>query len=476
MASFSGALKLVDLDDFITPSQECIKPVKIEKTSDKGGAIKIASDGSYVQLDEAGTETKLQKAKISLADCLACSGCVTSAESVLITQQSQEELYRVLQENETLVKEGKEKKLIVVSLSPQSVASLAAACKLTADEATGKLVKFLKQLGVNYVFDVTFSRDFSLIESAREFLRRYRKSKEVGSIPMLASACPGWVCYAEKTHGSYILPHISSTKSPQQIMGSLVKDYLSSLLGKSPEQIYHVTIMPCFDKKLEASRNDFYNDMYRTRDVDCVITSGEVDIMLQDKGVQLPQLESQPLDEPVGGVCDGQLWSHVGGGSGGYLEYILRYVVFELFQHEIKEISYKIMRNKDFRECSVEIDGQPVLKFAAAYGFRNIQNIVQKIKRGKCPYHFIEVMACPSGCLNGGGQVRPTEPETSKELLDRVEAIYTAVKTRKPEENPLVERLYQDWLGGRDSEKAIKLLHTQYHEVEKFVSALNIKW
>lgn len=142
----------------------------------------------------------------------------------------------------------------------------------------------------------------------------------------------------------------------------------------------------------------------------------------------------------------------------------------------VGDLNYKTVRNQDWKEFSLEVDGKTLLTFVAAYGFRNIQNLVQKMKRGKCLYHFVEVMACPSGCLNGGGQIRPEGEEQPKELTSRVEAIYNSVKSRKPEENPQLEQLYKDWLGGRQSDKAQKLLHTQYHEVEKFVSALKIKW
>ncbi|KAJ7383618.1 hypothetical protein OS493_026804 [Desmophyllum pertusum] len=235
-AGFSGALQLTDLDDFITPSQECIKPVKVEKKPGQLAKIKIEDDGSYVQLSEGGERTKLQRAQITLNDCLACSGCITSAESVLITQQSQEELYKIIENNLKLAKEGisEGQKVIIVSVSPQSRASVAAKFRLNVTETAKKLTTFFKDLGVHHVFDTTFSRDFSLAESQREFVQRL-KSQQLGEkkgIPMLASACPGWVCYAEKTHGSYILPYISTTKSPQQIMGSLVKSHFGVSLGK----------------------------------------------------------------------------------------------------------------------------------------------------------------------------------------------------------------------------------------------------
>lgn len=479
-AGFSGALQLTDLDDFITPSQECIKPVKVEKKPGHLAKIKIEDDGSYIQLSEGGEKTKLQRAQITLNDCLACSGCITSAESVLITQQSQEELYKVIEYNQKLAKEGKPdgQKLIVVSVSPQSRASVAAKFKLNITETAKKLTAFLKNLGVHQIFDTTFSRDFSLAESQQEFVRRLKGRRSGGkeSIPMLASACPGWVCYAEKTHGSYILPFISTTKSPQQIMGSLIKDHYGKSLGKRPDEVYHVTIMPCYDKKLEASREDFYNDIYRTRDVDCVISTIELEKMFEEKSVNFAELENAELDQLFSSVDQEELVGHSGGGSGGFLENIFTYAAKELYGQTVDNITYKTLRNKDFKEVTLQVDGQEVLKFAAAYGFRNIQNLVQKIKRGKSPYHFVEVMACPAGCLNGGGQIRPGDGETSKELIGRLGELYNSLRSRKPSENPAVEKLYKEWLGGESSQKAKEMLHTNYHEVEKLNTALNIKW
>jgi len=292
---------------------------------------------------------------------------------------------------------------------------------------------------------------------------------------MLTSSCPGWVCYAEKTHGSHILPYISTTKSPQQIMGSIVKDYFGGLHGYSPSRVYHVSVMPCFDKKLEASRPDFYDDQHETRDVDCVISTGELELMIQKEQISLQELQDHPLDSIIGG--DHTVNSHTGGGSGGYLEHVAKYAASHLFNLDIDKLSYKTMRNADLREVSIEADGETVLRFAHAYGFRNIQNIVQKNKRGKLAYDFVEVMACPSGCLNGGGQLHAPDGEDSKEWLATVENIYSSVPcTEVKSDSPALDRLYSDWLGGKDSEKAKQCLHTQYHEVEKMSTALNIKW
>ncbi|KAM6155541.1 cytosolic iron-sulfur assembly component 3 isoform 2-T2 [Rhynchocyon petersi] len=476
MASpFSGALQLTDLDDFIGPSQDCIKPIKVEKKAGSGVAkIHIEDDGSYVQVSQDGGTRKLERAKISLNDCLACSGCITSAESVLITQQSHEELRKVLRANK--VSRGpSSQKLVVVSVSPQSVASLAARFQLNPTDTARKLTSFFKKLGVHFVFDTAFSRNFSLIESQHEFLQRFRSRTNGGqALPLLTSACPGWICYAEKTH-SHVLPHLSTARSPQQVMGVLVKDFFAQQQHLPPDQLYHVTVMPCYDKKLEASRPDFFNQEFQTRDVDCVITTGEVFKLLEEEGVSFPDLELAPLDVLSNCASTEEPTSHEGGGSGGYLEHVFRYAARELFGIHVAEVTYKPLRNKDFQEVTLERDGQVLLHFAVAYGFRNIQNLVQKLKRGRCPYHYVEVMACPSGCLNGGGQLRASDAQ-GRELLHQVEQLYTSVRTQLPEEAPGVLELYEHWLQGQGSDRASRLLHTQYHTVERAGSSFNIKW
>ncbi|OQV24489.1 Cytosolic Fe-S cluster assembly factor NARFL [Hypsibius exemplaris] len=472
MDGFSGTLRLTDLNDFIAPTQECIKPVKIERKSGKLSAIKITSSGDYAEVDSHGVETKLVKAQITLNDCLACSGCVTSAETVLIQLQSAEELCRVLDENAKV--SAAERKLVVVSVSAQAFASLANRYQLTMKECEEKFCGFLRSMGVDRVYDMGAASALALKETQREFVDRYRSGDRKSALPMLTSACPGWICYAEKTHGLFILPFISTTKSPQQIMGSLVKNHLAEHQCKSPSQIYHVTVMMCYDKKLEASRDDFYDDLYRTRDVDCVVTSLEVEQMLEQRNLVLSQCESVPLDRLPGVESS---FHAVGGGAGGYLENILSFAAKELFQTEIGPIEYKVIRNQDFREVTISVNGEPKLHFAAAYGFRNIQNIVQKMKRGKCPYDFVEIMACPSACLNGGGQIRPPDPSVAKIWLQNVQQLFDSLDCQKLENVQWVQQLYDAWIGPQDDDrKRLQLLHTQYHSLENKSNALNIKW
>lgn len=469
-------LRITDLNDFITPSQECIKPVKVEKSSSKLGSIKIAEDGTYLQVDETGKASKLAKAQITLNDCLACSGCITSAETVLITQQSSEELYRVLKANSS----EEQQQLIVISIAPQVHASFAGKYNVTYDEAAAKLTGFFKRLGAHHVLDTTFAREFTLVEILHDFLERYRrKESESSALPLLTSACPGFVCYAEKTHGDFILPYISRARSPQQVMGSLVKKYLASKIGKTPDQIYHVSVMPCYDKKLEASRSDFYDEIYSTRDVDCVITSIEVESMLEREAASFEELEPSPSDTLFSCKVDGKSYRHAGSGSGGYCEHVFVQAARLLFNHRAEELTFKTLRNKDLREVTLECGGETVLRFAIANGFRNIQNVVQKLKRGRCPYHFVEIMACPTGCLNGGAQLRPDDGD-SKSLLKRVEDAYHSLQVRAPSTSNQVLEAYRDWLQTEGPDDMIggdrQPLRTSYHAVEKTTSVLNIRW
>lgn len=474
-SKFSGGLKIIDLDDFVAPSQDCIKPVKIEKKEGtKIAEIQVDSGGNYIQINEDGSKTELKKTKIQLADCLACSGCVTSAETVLVNQQSIEEFLKQLVDDT---------KILIISLSPQSRASIAAHFNMDIIETNERLVGFFKNvLGAKEVFDTTWSNNFSVMEICHEFVDKYKKqeaNKNEKILPLFTSNCPGWVCYAEKTCGEIILPHISTTKSPQQVMGTLIKKHYAKQKNIKPETIYHVTIMSCYDKKLEASRDDFLLDDKVTREVDCVLTSGEIIQLLEEKKVDLRQVERVKMSKLFSNVDENGNIGIVGGSSsGGYLESVFKYAAKQLFNVHVDEIKYTQGRNSDFKECSLEVDGKIVLKFALAYGFRNIQNQVRRMKRGKSPYHFIEIQACPSGCINGGGQIRAPDSVKAREYLHVVESKYREAKIIDPFNDEQTNQIYKEWIGDTIySEKAKKLLHTQYHIREKInINPLTIKW
>ncbi|XWS12951.1 hypothetical protein CRYUN_Cryun37aG0133900 [Craigia yunnanensis] len=474
---FSPTLRIGDLSDFIAPSQACVVSLKGLKATPNKPELQVKVLTAKSQQTEP--------VKISLKDCLACSGCITSAETVMLEKQSLDEFLSNINKG----------KAVIVSLSPQSRASLAAHFGIPPLQVFKKLTTFLKSLGVKAVFDTSCSRDLTLIESCNEFIARYKQSqatddeKSKFSLPMLSSSCPGWICYAEKQHGSYILPYISSVKSPQQSMGAAIKHHICQTMGFRPEEIYHVTVMPCFDKKLEAAREDFVfqaesndgshaNEGVCITEVDSVLTSGEVLDLIQLKEVDFKALEESPLDIMLTNVDEqGHLYG-VSGDSGGYAETVFRYAAKVLFGREIDgPLDFRIIRNSDFRELSLEVEGRTVLKFALCYGFQNLLNIVRKVKTRKCDYQYVEVMACPSGCLNGGGQIKPKPGQSPKELIKSLEAIYMEnVLEADPFKNPLVKSLYDEWLEHPGSEKAKRHLHTGYHPVVKSITAQLHNW
>ncbi|EPS65403.1 hypothetical protein M569_09374, partial [Genlisea aurea] len=348
---FSATLRIGDLNDYIAPSQGCV--IKNEKT------VK-AVDTSLKPLAE-------DPVKISLKDCLACSGCITSAETVLLEKQSLDEFISNLGAGKT----------VIVSLSPQSRASLAVHYRLSSLQVFKKLTTLFTSLGVNSVFDTSCSRDLTLVESCNEFLARYKMcnsgagEKTLPTLPMISSACPGWICYAEKTLGSFVLPYISSVKSPQQTIGAVIKNHFCKKFHLRPEDIYHVTVMPCYDKKLEASRNDFVfqtDSDARVTEVDSVLTTGEVLDLIQSKSVDFVSLEESPLDTVLSNVDEeGNLFG-VPGSSGGYAETIFRHAAKVLFGKEIEAVEFRPLKNADFREACLEVRIFFFFSFSSAFG------------------------------------------------------------------------------------------------------------
>ncbi|KAM6471768.1 nuclear prelamin A recognition factor isoform 1-T3 [Liasis olivaceus] len=418
---------------------------------------------------------KLANAKIFLSDCLACDSCITAEEAVRVFQQNQNELFRVLNLNKKC--DTSKHKILAVSICPQSLPYFAAKFNLSVTEAARRLCGFLKSLGVHYVFDTTIAADFSLLESQKEFVQRYRQqNQEEHALPMFSSACPGWIQYAERVLPSMVIPHICTAKSPQQIMGSLVKGYFARQQNLSPDKIFHIIVAPCYDKKLEALREDFYTHLYNSQDVDCVLTSGEVFQMMEQRKISLNEISEVSFDTLFGGIKEDELNRHDGRRSDGYLEHVFKHAAKELFDTEVKEITYKVLKNKDFQEVTLEKDGETVLRFAAAYGFRNIQNMILKLKKGKCSYHFVEVLACPGGCLNGNGQAQTEDGKPNKALLKQMEDVYATVPVQVPETNGHVQKLYQEWLEGMDSIKAQESLHTKYSMEKPAANNYDIKW
>ncbi|XP_018094037.1 nuclear prelamin A recognition factor-like [Xenopus laevis] len=447
---------------------ECSKKKKTEENGEILDAPALA-DG-----EEKSEFHRLADAKIFLSDCLACGNCVTSEEGAKIFAQNQKELFKVLNLNKKC--DSSLHKLVVASVSPQSVPYFAVKFHLSVCEAAKKLCGFLKSLGVHHVLDTTIAADFSILETQKDFIQRFRRqTQDEHAFPIFASACPGWVQYAERVLGGSVTPHICTAKSPQQIMGSLVKGYFASSKNVSPDKIFHLMVAPCYDRKLEALREDYYTELYNCRDVDCVLTSGEVMQIMEQKNISVKEVEEFSLGN-VFGETSCEFVRHEGTSSDGYLTYVFRHAAKELFDMDVQEITYKALKNKDFLEVSLEKDGETVLRFAAAYGFRNIQNMVLKLRKGKFHYHFVEVLACPGGCLNGKGQAQPMDGKVERALLHEMEEVYTRVPVQNPDSNPHIQALYENWLQGAESQKSKQTLHTKIAASTQSAARLDMKW
>uniref|UniRef100_A0A8C8YMS2 Nuclear prelamin A recognition factor n=1 Tax=Prolemur simus TaxID=1328070 RepID=A0A8C8YMS2_PROSS len=409
---------------------------------------------------EKGEFHKLADAKIFLSDCLACDSCLTAEEGLQLSQQNAKDFFRVLNLNKKC--DTSKHKVLVVSVCPQSLPYFAAKFNVSVTDASRRLCGFLKSLGVHYVFDTTIAADFSILESQKEFVRRYHQhSEEARALPMLTSACPGWVRYAERVLGRPVTPHLCTAKSPQQVMGSLVKDYFARQQNLSPEKIFHVIVAPCYDRKLEALREGLSSASHSSRGADCVLTSGE------EAGAH--------LHTEFGDLKEEKVTRHDGASSDGHLAQVFRHAAKELFNEDVEEVTYRA-RRCDFQEVTLEKNGEVLLRFAAAYGFRNIQNMILKLKKGALPYHFVEVLACPGGCLNGRGQAQSRDGRVDKALLQQMEGIYSDIPVRPPETSAHVQELYQQWLEGLDSPKAQETLHTRFSSPELCAHDLDIRW
>ena len=509
-------------NDFIEPGAACTKPIKPKKQEPGQSGPHVLRFEGDEENDGAG---KPAVARVTLNDCLACSGCVTSAETVLVAQQSVAEFLRAVGSGEHA--------LVLLSMSAAARAAIAVHCGLGLRETFGRLSGFFKGVGCHAVFDTGLATDLCLLQTGAEFVQRFRVAAAAGAaagavaapLPLLTSTCPGWVCYAEKVVGDGVLPLLSRVKSPQQIAGALLKRTHAAAAGLPPHRVYHVALMPCYDKKLEASRPEFVSggaeaaaaaaeaaaaggggggaaaaaaEAGGARDVDCVISSAEVLTLLDERQVALADVAAAPpdADPPLSGLSlggggdasgsGGPLLTYAAAGaSGGHADFVFRHAARELFGVDLGDgpLGWTTARNRDLREVTLEVEGTVVLRFAQAYGFRNIQNVVRRAKAGRCAYHFVEIMACPGGCANGGAQPRPPPAEAPGRAA-RVEALLVSpdeAVRRAPIANPHIAALYAEGgalEGGPGGDAARRLLVTEEFKAvdDSAMNPLGIKW
>ena len=379
--------------------------------------------------------------------CVACGQCSVVCPVAAITEKEDiEQVWEAI---------NNPAKTVVVQTAPAVRVSLGEEFGMEPGEiVTGKMVASLRALGFDQVFDTDFTADLTIIEEGHELLQRI---KEGGTLPMLTSCSPGWVNFIEQYYPE-LLPHLSTCKSPQQMFGALAKGYYAGKIGKKPEDIYSVSIMPCTAKKFEAERDEMKVDG-ENADVDVVLTTRELGKMLRQAGVDFNKLEEEDYDAPFGLSTGAGV---IFGATGGVMEAALRTVYEVVTGETLEALDFTMIRGLEgIKEAEVDLAGTKV-KVAVAHSLSNARKVMGLIKAGKAEYAFIEIMCCPGGCIGGGGQPLGGTDELR---LKRIDAIYKVDKDlplRKSHENPAVKQLYDEFLKKPLGEKSHHLLHTHY--------------
>lgn len=330
---------------------------------------------------------------------------------------------------------------------------------------TGKMIAALRALGFDKVFDTNFSADLTIMEEATEFIGRYTAKR---NLPLITSCSPGWIKYCETYYPEFI-PNLSTCKSPQGMFGAVAKTYYAKLMGIDPKDIFVVSAMPCTAKKFEAERLD-HTAVPGLADIDAVITVRELARMIKKNGIMFNDLPDDTFDAPFGlGSGAGTIF----GATGGVMEAALRTAYETLTKEELKDLDFKAVRGVDgIKEAEYTIAGN-VIKVAVASGTANAKKVLDMVKSGEKSYDFIEIMACPGGCVNGGGQ--PIQPASVRNFVDvravRAAGLYEDDKNlpvRKSHENPDIKRIYEEFLGEPNSHLAHEILHTAYTIRKKY--------
>ena len=402
----------------------------------------------------------------SFADspCIQCGQCVSVCPTGALMENSE------ISKIDEAFRQGKH---VIAQAAPAVRAALGEEFGFkVGTPVTGKMAAAMRRLGFERVYDVNFGADLTIMEEGTELLHRLT---EGGVLPMITSCSPGWVNYAEYNYGD-LLPHLSSCKSPHQMQGAVIKSYWAQEHGVDPKDVFVVSVMPCVAKKFERQRDQLKVD--GLCDVDAVITTRELARMIKRGGIIFDRLPDEDWDQDIMGDYSGA--GVIFGVTGGVMEAALRTVYFKLTGKEKEQIVFEEVRGHDagIREASIDINGT-VVNVAIASGMKSAKVLLDEIREGKSKYQFIEIMGCPGGCINGGGQpyIRPSLMHNEDDdILDtykekRAQALYTEDERqviRQSHNNPQIIELYEKYLGEPNSHKAHELLHTSYAAREGF--------
>ena len=395
----------------------------------------------------------------NLADvaCVSCGQCtVVCPTGALVVKDETAKVFEAIADPE---------KVVIVQTAPAVRAALGEEFGMPiGTNAEGKMVASLRRLGFDKVFDTNFGADLTIVEEGTEFIDRVKNG---GVLPMITSCSPGWIKFCEHYYPD-LLPNLSTCKSPQQMTGAIIKSYYAEKEGIDPKNIVSVSVMPCTAKKFEHKRDDQGKD--GINDVDIVITTRELADMIKKAGLQFTELPDEDYD-PALGIFTGA--AVIFGATGGVMEAALRSVADLLTGDDLKKVDYHEVRGtQPIKYATYDVAGMEV-KVAVTSGLDNAAKLLDEIRAGKADYQFVEIMCCPGGCVNGGGQ--PIVPASVRNYVDikaeRAKVLYdqdAGLPMRKSHESPIVKKLYEEYLGEPGGHKAHELLHTTYVERTKY--------
>ena len=438
---------------FIRDSKKCIKCMRCIQICDKIQDLHIwdvTSTGSRTTVNVRGNK------KISDVSCSLCGQCITHCPvGALHERDDTEKVFRAIADPN---------KVVVAQVAPAVRAAWGEALGLSREEATvGKIMDSLKRLGVDYVFDTTFSADLTIMEEGNEFLQRFTKG-ELKLRPMFTSCCPGWVRFI-KSQYPHLVPQLSTAKSPQQMFGAVMKTYFAESIGVKPENIYTLSIMPCVAKKGERNMELFYKE-YAGNDIDAVLTTRELTRMIRSSHISPSTLVDRECD-PL--MKEGSGAGVIFGATGGVMEAALRSAHYLVTGKTPEPDAFKIVRSPSFETGVIEAEvqlGSATVKAAVVSGLGNTRKLLEAIEHGEVHYDFVEVMACPGGCVGGGGQPIHDGEELAHERGENLYFLDANAPLRFSHENPDVQKLYSDYMERPLSHKAHMLLHTDHNAWE----------
>jgi NADP-reducing hydrogenase subunit HndD len=453
---------------FIKDDSKCIRCQRCVRTCSELqyiSAIAVANKGSQQKI------SSFHDRPMSHVVCTNCGQCVNRCPTGALVEKTYiDQVWDAIYDTE---------KHVVVQTAPAVRVALGEDLGYDPGErVTGKMVNALKQLGFNSVLDTDFSADLTIMEEGTELLVRLKKALVDGddkiSLPMFTSCSPGWIKFIEHKYPEF-LPNLSTCKSPQQMFGALAKTYYARKRNIDPSKIVSVSIMPCTAKKFEADRPEMRASGFK--DVDYVLTTRELAVMIKQAGLDFRNLESANYDSIMGDSTGAAV---IFGATGGVMEAALRtaYEIVTGREVPFKDLNITPVRGMDgVKEATIKIEGTigdwkflegAELKVAIAHGLVNANKIMKLVREGKSPYHFVEIMACPGGCIGGGGQPIPTNIQIRNNRMKAIYAEDENMVLRKSHDNPDVIAIYKEFLDKPNSHKSHELLHTHYVERDNY--------